>query len=1381
MAEDDWKPVGKPAQPETTPNDWQPVSADFNTRFTAVDTPRPFLDRLSLGFHGALNRMGEQAVEGAKQLQKGVGEVRGTTEPEGLSDAVKQTFGIGGGEPPERIKAAERHWQITRGFGNILAGGGAYMWSPSGLLSGGLQEATRTYTQNPYPQEATEIFADVIGPAVIKWGADAMKIANAEKVIGGMPDEKDFKTGARAVIAKHLETAKEAATETKEQAHETIEQAVDVNEYKEQSENVAANLKRLWESRGLHPAEAVEEANHNALARHDLMTQQNHPVDKSGITPVVGSPVADGARSALAHTGDPNVDIIFRDKMLRDLIDNPVIDRNSTVPYGAGGSVPFEKPDVHIDRNFPRSFTVDGVTFDPAEPLTIHENAEQFVMERLEKNGVSKATAYKIAHWEYAEKVEGAWYKAHGIDQEEAEKQYKPYLEAIQREKPTNVPADLFKDPYPHDSPFAAAHEALAEPKPTQAEIAQARAILEKELAPGEEEGTPHSLGAAAAPPLTPLARQPLSRPGSLVAAGRYLMDQYFSLSRSIQHMLDPMSAGTPRSQVIAEDAMNSVRAIDWVWRRIDDDIQKKFTPEQQGRMWAALQEESIAIQRGESREHQGLATLEPDERAYITGLQARSQAAWQHAVDAGIVEGEGLPAYSPRMMLNVAAAGAKQGPRALNGLGRNVFTRTAQMKRRKYMEPEETEAAAKELVRSQMERQGATKEEIDKALEDVKLVRNIRTLPKATADLEKAAIWKTMIDHIEQVGKSSGRPLVANHQVGKGWFTIADNPAFTKWGPDFVKEGETVVPRRDENGEIIFTPKPIFLAPEFKGPMTAILDPEKTFAGHQVYDALMAFKGRTMTAIMNSPLVHNEVVWSKVAEAVHFREWGGFHLYWRGNRVVNSPRAVELIEHGLNPIGHRGSFQDISAMMEEPSFTAGRSWTSKLLSFIPGLFDPAAGNAVDRAIDKAGNVTHNTLLWDRVRDLQFGLADHLSDRLVAEGRPRVVADRIASYFSNIIIGSLPKEAMSTGARMVANLLMFSRSFTVGNLLVYKAAVTGLPKPLLAQIARDYGIEVAEGAESSGMKLAKELQTANATARRRALSTIAMSIGMFYVGNALLQNALNVAMRDSNLPDEMKGYARRYHDMISAVKNDPWELRHALARLSPTYDNEPGKQDRVLLGYDRDGTGIYIRNPTGKYGEETMGFPTHPAQMVLSKMSPLAGGLLDALENNRGFGHRIYDENDTSDYAAAATAWNVAKHIVGRQLPEMQMQGGWDMIAGHGDPLVNALKFAGPFFGFTASEGVPGGPAMGVARNVKNSFESRFDVAWPGIRRQIQNGDEAGGRAALQQLGTPPQMLNALVRNAKNPAQTLHGRTLRNFYQEASPEDRARYEANQPQ
>src|SRR5262249_21349298 len=117
----------------------------------------------------------------------------------------------------------------------------------------------------------------------------------------------------------------------------------------------------------------------------------------------------------------------------KQVIDNPIINREHEVPYTAGGSVPLEDPTVFIDRRFPRSFTVDGVTFDPADPFVIHETLEQHIMELGIKGGMAPEEAYRVAHFEFAEKAEGAWYKAHGIDQAKAEAAYAPFMAEIQK------------------------------------------------------------------------------------------------------------------------------------------------------------------------------------------------------------------------------------------------------------------------------------------------------------------------------------------------------------------------------------------------------------------------------------------------------------------------------------------------------------------------------------------------------------------------------------------------------------------------------------------------------------------------------------------------------------------------------------------------------------------------------------------------------------------------------------------------------------------------------------------------------------------------------------------------------------------------------------
>jgi ppGpp synthetase/RelA/SpoT-type nucleotidyltranferase len=942
--------------------------------------------------------------------------------------------------------------------------------------------------------------------------------------------------------------------------------------------------------------------------------------------------------------------------------------------------------------------------------------------------------------------------------------------------------------------PAEAVHDAQADAF-LKNEITAKHVEVKPDLTNDEKEllGTPASLSAAATnAPLTSPQVQPLSAPGRLTAAARKTMDDITGLGKNIQYLLDPMATGSNTAMVIAKDAMNSVRRIRWDHARSDADLVKRFDDESLSRMWNAADEESVSRQLGEPeamREHQGLATLTPEESATVDALHTRAQAAWLHAVDTGMVEGEGLPSYTPRMVANVALSSDSMGPKALNELGRNIFTRTSQMLHRSNLEAQETEAAAQSLVRSQMEKQGATPEQITAALEKVKLVRNIRTLPLATARLEEASVWKDMINKIEMVGKSAGSDTVSiGSKPDSSWFTIEGNPAFSQWRPKFEyksgTENNPVV--KDSNGNVVFERVPIYMHSDFKGPMRAILDEsvdrgKVVGSAQSLYGALMALKGKAMTVILNSPLIHNQVVWGKVAEAAGGKEWMGFGLYSRGNKIVNGTagRAQELIDRGLNPFGPRASLQDITGEAEGVNFEPGRSLTAKAAAFVPGLFDAGAEVAVKKAIDKAGDFTHNTLLWDRVRDVHFGLADLLSDKIVSGGVDRLMADRISTHFSNIIVGSIPKEAMSAGARATANLLLFSRSFTLGNLSTFKQAAMGLPKPILAQIERDFGMTMQQalaGTPEAAAQISDISQTAKSIARRKAISTIALSAGMYYVGNALVQHAFDAIVRDQGVNDIVKGYVRRFNDAVGAIKEDPFELRHLLARLSPTWDNEPWKQDRAYLGNASDGTGIYARNPSGKFGEEMTGYATKPMMMLRGKLSPMAGGLLDVLTNDDGIGRKLYNEHDSTIRGDIDTAMRVGKHLIMKHLPEGQITAAGDLLRGDGNKVVNTLRLVGPALGFTASVGAPGGPQRGEQLAAKQDYEARFSLAWPNIKKQIQRGDEVGASAAMKDIGVPAMAQRGLMRAAKDPAASLRGRTLLDFYQYATPEQKLRFE-----
>jgi hypothetical protein len=879
-----------------------------------------------------------------------------------------------------------------------------------------------------------------------------------------------------------------------------------------------------------------------------------------------------------------------------------------------------------------------------------------------------------------------------------------------------------------------------------------------------ETGGRPAPLSAAVSdPPDIPLSQQPATPPGRLAAAFHDAADKLYDIGRDAQMLVSPMATGTRDSMAIAKDFANATRRNRWEWSRIDDDIAKRFDPEQRRRMWNAADEESTSIQLGEAasaREHQGLATLEPAERQAVEDLQARAQTAWLRARDMGMVEGEGLPAYTPRMIINTMGAGAREKAIPLNGIGTNLRTRTGNMLKRKYLEAEETEAAAKA-----------------KYGDEAALARDIRVLPLATSHLEDAIAGRSLIDNIKAIGKQTGSETVTEGAIPASseykWFTI-DHPSFRTWRPRFESVDGKMQAAVDANGDTIFEQAPIYVRSDFEGPLRAVLATKNG----ALYNAAMSLKGKTMGLIMNSPMIHNAVEWGRALPAMPGKV-ASFKVYFEGNRAKNDPAVMrEAIDSGLVPIGHRFFNQDISSIMEAPDLSPGRSWTAKILGFVPGLFDEGAGNAVKGAIDKAGDFWHNTLLWDRVADLQMGLYTNMRADAIAKGMDQTTASRVAAHWANRYAGALPKEAMSEGAAKVANMLLFSRSFTLGNLGVIKDMVTGLPKDVIAQMERDAGfgagsVNAAEPGAAAAVSYAKSM------ARRKAIAVVMMDMGLFYVGNSILQNAMNVMLNDSTLEKELHGYAQRFQDKMQAVREHPLELiqpLRLLQDLSSTSENEPGKGDRIRVGATKDGQAIYMRNPAGKIGEEFIGYLTGPLDMIRRKLGTIARPAWQIMSNDAGFGRKVYDPNADTPQKYLKNIGLIAAHLAKSQLPEGQIGAGADLVKGEGDAKVNALQALGPVAGLTFSKGAPGGPAVGEMYHARAEHDLAVQMAMPDVRKQIQRGDVEGARQKMTELGIPPGLQRFYVRTTINPATRLSPNTVRNFYQYATPEQRQRLE-----
>lgn len=890
------------------------------------------------------------------------------------------------------------------------------------------------------------------------------------------------------------------------------------------------------------------------------------------------------------------------------------------------------------------------------------------------------------------------------------------------------------------------------------------------ELAPVDEEvlsetgGRPASLSAAVTdPPLdVPLSDTPAASPGRLVASIKSAGDTLLDMGRDAQMLVAPMARGTTDSMAMAKDFANSLRRNRWDWSRIDDDVAKRFTAEQRKRMWDAADEESVMIQSGEKSEHMGLSTLTPEERAAVEDLQSRAQVAWLRARDLGMVEGEGLPAYTPRMVINATQGG--EGALPLNGIGMNLKTRTANMMRRKYLTAEETEAAAKAKYGDQAE-----------------VARDIRVLPLATARLEDAIAGRTLINSIKDYGKRTGSDMVSEGAIPAGsdskWFTL-DHPAFKTWRPKFKeKEGGGVEVLKDADGNTIFEQVPIYVHGDFEGPLNAVL----TQRSGALYGAMMSLKAKTMSLIMNSPLIHNAVEWGRALPAMPGKV-ATFKVYFEGNRFRNDVAGMhEAIDAGMVPIGHRFFNQDITSLMETPDLTPGRSWTAKILGAVPGLFDEAAGTAVKRAIDKAGDFWHNTLLWDRVADLQAGLYVNFRDNMIAKGVDRQTSSRVAAHFSNRFAGALPQEAMSDSARKVANMLMFSRTFTLGNLGVLKDVFTGLPKDVLAQIERDGGFPAGSIMKAEpGTGPANAVQYAKTMARRKAIATVAMDMAMLYIGNSLLQNVLNVMYNDSTLDKEMHGYVERFQEQMQKTKEHPLSLlqpMHLLESLGATGANEPGRQDRLFIGFAKDGTAIYARNPAGKIGEEFLGYMTGPLDMMRRKLGTIARPVWQIMANDKGFGRKIYDPTADTAGKYLSNIGAIVMHIAKAQFPEGQLSAMHDLVTGDGDSKVNALQAFGPIAGVTFAKGAPGGPAVGEMYRAKNQHDYAVQSALPDIQRQYLRGDVSTAVNRMAELGIAPGLQRYYMRIWANPSTRLSPRTLRDFYMYATPEQRNRLEA----
>lgn len=834
--------------------------------------------------------------------------------------------------------------------------------------------------------------------------------------------------------------------------------------------------------------------------------------------------------------------------------------------------------------------------------------------------------------------------------------------------------------------------------------------------------------------------------------------------------------SGSDAARDLTTEFENAKRKATFFWNKFDTKLKKTFTPAQRQQIWDAMDEQSVGatvgrIRRGEVRPGFGWGRLDPEQLAQVRQLDAYARRLWSEMRAIGMVQGEGLAHWTPRMLVRAAAGEplasirGEDAGRVLERFGTNVRTSHPSLKHRKYLTAAETEAAAQHRLGP-----------------DVMLARDIRAMPLAMHGLEDALAGRRLIKAIKDLSAHAGEDVVVeggvNADQAPRFFTL-DHPAFTTWRPQLVqgrrRDGSMgMVARLDEDGKPVMERRPLYIRKDFEGPLRAILQKQSG----PVYNAMMRLKGGAMSMIMYSPLIHNAVEWGRALPLMPGKVFT-FRVYGDGRRALQNPEMMRaFFDHAGALIGHQGHTQAISDIMNDPNVRPGRGLTAQGLRKVIGLVSEPAGDAVAKMIDTAGDIWHNKLLWDQVAKLQMGIFAHMRDQLRRD-HPEMTqdtADWQAAHLANRFAGALPIEAMSATSRKLANLALFSRTFTLGNLGVFKDTATGLPKNIQSAILR-------QGGEF-------QRQLAVKTGRKIAVHAILLDVGLMVAANSIVQDVIDYLSGPDkgNLSKIAQGYVERAQRLMHSVAGNPLEVLDPFAlisKLGAGGDNEAGKEDYILVGTDPQGTAIYAKSPVGKMGMEFAAW-MHPLDTLMKKQSTFLGPLMSVAKNTDGFGRPIFDPNDKSVAGRMKALGQIAWTFVGAQFPTSSIQAAYNLMTGAPKASVNALKTFGPVAGVTFSQGFPGGPAAGEVFLANKQQQYRWQQASPGVRRQILSAAEVAQSdpaeskrrmdeaiARMRELGLQRYQIAGMLRHTINPS-ALSPRALREFMTHATDDQKAR-------
>lgn len=796
----------------------------------------------------------------------------------------------------------------------------------------------------------------------------------------------------------------------------------------------------------------------------------------------------------------------------------------------------------------------------------------------------------------------------------------------------------------------------------------------------------------------------------------------------------DPMSA-IPRdakgrktaegryAQATSADAAQAMRAADIQWGLVDK-VLASFPVEAQRRMYEAADEENVLRERQKTPgKSEGLNRLNPEERKAVTDLHDAADKRWPllRALKMTTRE-EPMAFWTPRMIVDMASGlpesvGGKSST-ASGMMGGDLPTTTGSLRQRKHETIQETEEAAKK-----------------KFGEGAQVVRNIRTMALALRELDQAIAGRTLVRNIQRRSREIGKDDGKDKTGDKKFFTKPDHSAFIEYVADPKRyhadaEGKWV-PGRDENGKVITVGQLIHIPIEYRGPLDAILQGRPG----ELEQAFNALKSKSVGSIMYSPLTHNQVTWGRVFAAdplgvlpldvksafgkaskgknVSQRLYSLFSRYYAGNAVKNDPiLAKEAALAGLAPPGGRGDLVDLTGIAANRAGRPGEhTWVGQGGgAVISHFFGEHRGEQFKAGVDRFNDFRHNTLLWDRVTDLAYGVWQKARDDNMRMGMDQLTASRTAAHFANLYVASLPKEAMSKAARLIANVMFFSRNLTFAVGGTGRTIWRGLPEATQAQIARDSGM--------------KQLAMAQGAARRKAIGFIAADV-------ALLWGGAFVAQATWNLVRQLMG-------------DDPKDLHSSL-------ENEPGKKTRVDLGPDKYGTHIHVRLPAGRGGEDFQNWADDPVATLRNKLSPQVRFALELASNNTSstsHPRKLYDDTRPGHFWSTE---NVAK-IVGRffqdQLPLDEVEAASDTVTGNGDDRTNLLRTLGGLTGFSISHGARGGPEAGAINAINDRHQLQLDDHRNEIIDAIRSGDHDLVNQRIRELKLDKGEVNALYRQA---------------------------------